>query len=235
MMMLTRLSLTLLMLGFLGLTGCTQFAPVSLYQLDAGASVGKQVDPNGVSVLLGPILVADYLRHEALLQRQDDGTLVPAHNARWAGNLASDLDHQVLRQLAARIDSQRLVLASEAPGFKAQVQVQLSISRLDSGPHQPVVLEAQWRLLGREGQLLDTRLVRLQEAHQGSVADQVRAQSLALQKLVEKLSDALQRSVAAAVASEEPRKKPALPAAREEPPKMPAVQPIRIEAEVFRF
>ena len=234
-MMVKRLPLSFLLAGLLTLTGCSHLMPVSLYQLDGGEVASKTADKDGMSVLLGPITVADYLQRESLLQRQDDGSLSTARGARWAGSLATDLDRQVLRQLSSRINSQRLVLASDNPNYKAQVQVLLSVTRLDSGPHQPAVLEAQWRLVGRDGQLLDTRLVRLQEQHQGTVPDQVRAQSVAVQQLVEQLAVAVQKSSTAALAVEEPRKKAPVPAARQEPPKMPVAEPIRIDAEVFRF
>ena len=49
-------------------------------------------------------------------------------------------------------DSQRTVLAPTNAEFKADVQVLLNIIRLDSGPQLPAVLEAQWRLLDRNGQ-----------------------------------------------------------------------------------
>lgn len=234
-MIVKRLPLTLLLAGLLTLTGCSHFMPVSLYQLDGGTSATKTADKDGMSVLLGPITVADYLQREALLQRQDDGSLSTAGNARWAGSLATDLDRQVLRQLSGRINSQRLVLASDNPSFKAQVQVLLSVTRLDSGPRQPAVLEAQWRLVGQEGQLLDSRLVRLEEKHQGAVADQVRAQSVVVQQLIEQLATAVKNHANTPIATEEPRKKAPVPAARQEPPKMPVAEPIRIDAEVFRF
>jgi hypothetical protein len=99
------------------------------------------------------------------------------------------------------------------------------------------VLEAQWRLLSKDGQLLDGRLVRKEEAHQGTITDQVRAQSLVMQQLVEELALAVeeQGNVAPAVA-EEPRKKaPVAPARKPEGPKIPVAEPIRIDAEVFRF
>jgi len=37
------------------------------------------------------------------------------------------------------------------------------------------------------------------------------------------------------IAAEEPRRKAPTPAARQEPPRMPVAEPIRIDAEVFRF
>jgi hypothetical protein len=115
------------------------------------------------------------------------------------------------------------------------VQVLLSITRLDSGPRQPAVLEGQWRLVGSNGQLLDTRLVHLEEKHKGPIADQVRAQSAVVRQLVDQLATAVKNSGSNPIAAEEPRRKTPVPAARQEPPKMPVAEPIRIDAEVFRF
>lgn len=231
-----RLPVFLLLAGVLSLAGCTRYQQTPLYQLDGGTlsvPTGKQ----GVAVLLGPISVADYLQREVLLQRQLDGSLTSAEGARWAGNLASEVDQQLLRQLASRLNSQNLVLAPAAPGFSPQVRVALSITRLDSGPQRPAVLEAQWRLTAADGKLLDGRLVRLEEAHQGSIVDQVRAQSLVVQQLVEQLALAVQEygNPAPVAAKPEPKPAPAKPAPRPSVPKIPVLEPGRDEAEVFRF
>ncbi len=231
-----RFPLMLLLTALFSLTGCTRHQPVPLYQLDSGA-IGVPAAEQGIAVLLGPVAIADYLQREALLQRQADGSLTPAEDGRWAGSLAADLDQQLLRQLAARLDSQRLVLAPAAAGFVPQVRVGLSITRLDSGPLRPAVLEAQWRLSGADGKLLDGRLVRLEEAHNGTLVDQVRAQSLVVQQLVKQMAEAVQAHHAATkVARPEPVRKPA-PAKPAAPatPRIPVVEPMRGEGEVFRF
>ena len=99
------------------------------------------------------------------------------------------------------------------------------------------MLEAQWRLAGADGKLLDGRLVRLEEAHSGSIVDQVRAQSLVLQQLVEQLADAVQTyGKPAPVATPAPARKPA-PAKPAAPavPRIPVAEAIRSEGEVFRI
>ncbi|MBC9252329.1 hypothetical protein A9179_18820 [Pseudomonas alcaligenes] len=230
-----RLPAVLLLAGLLGLVGCTAHKPMPLYQLDAGSPKVPQ-QAQGLAVLLGPVSIADYLQREAFLQRQNDGSLVAAEDARWAGSLAADIDQVLLRLLASRLDSQRLVLAPSHSGFTPDVQVLLNISRLDSGPHHPAVLEAQWRLLDRSGQLRDSRLLRLEEAHDGSAADQVQAQSRLLRQLVLQLGDAIEplRNQPVAEAS-----KPATPPARPSKPQqkapIPLVTPSRSNGEVLRF
>lgn len=236
-MKLLRLSSVLLLTGLLGLAGCTAHKPIPLYQLDNGnAAIPTQ--PQGLAVLLGPVSVADYLQRETLLQRQTDGSLLAADDARWAGSLAADIDQLLLRQLAWRLDSQRTVLApTTAADFKPDVQVLLNIIRLDSGPSHPAVLEAQWRLLDKSGQLRDSQLLRLEEAHSGTTADQVQAQSRLLRQLAQRLAEAIEPLRNQPIA-EAPKPavtpKPAKPKT-EQQPRIPLVAPTRSNGEVLRF
>lgn len=233
-----RIPLVLLLTGVLGLVGCVAFKPTPLYKLDSG-NPGVPLQKDGPAVLLGPVVVADYLQRETLLQRQPDGSLLPSEHDRWAGNLNADIDQVLLRQLAWRLDTQRMVLAPAAAGFMPDLQVQLTISRLDSGPQQPAVLEAEWRVLDKRGQLRDSRMIRVQEAHMGTPADQVRAQSVLLQRLAEQLAGNVQPLLKEPAPVAEVPRKPAAsaPERAKEPnePKIPMAAPVRTDVEVFRF
>lgn len=230
-----RLPLVLLC-GVLELAGCSMHQPVSLYQLDSGEP-GQPKQSAGMAVVLGPVSIADYLQRETLLQRQADGSLTAATDGRWAGSLSADIDQLLVRQLAWRLDSQRVVLAPASTGFTPDVQVLLSITRLDSGTNQPAILDAQWRLLDRRGQVRDNRIVHLEQQHQGSETAQVQAQGQLLQKLAEQLSIALKPLANQPAVVEEQPKKAAPVQVRKEPekPKIPLATPIRTDLEVFRF
>lgn len=113
----------------------------------------------------------------------------------------------------------------------------LTISRLDSGPKQPAVIEARWRLLDQKGDLKDSRVFHEEEQHQGSIGDQIRAQSDLLKRLAAQLAkDVKPIAVAAERRRRRPRASRWLPKVKEEEgPKMPLVVPIRTDAEVYRF
>lgn len=160
-----RLPFALLLTGLLGLSGCSMHQPVALYQLDSG-DPGQPSQSAGMAVVLGPVSIADYLQRETFLQRQADGSLSSATDGRWAGSLSADIDQLLVRQLAWRLDSQRVVLAPASAGFSPDVQVLLSITRLDSGKNQPAILDAQWRLLDRRGRVRDNRIVHLEQQHE---------------------------------------------------------------------
>lgn len=236
-MRVSRLTALFGLAGLLVLSGCASSPPPRFYQLQSGAPALPQ-SGRGMAILLGPLTLADYLQREALVQRQADGGLSMAGEARWAGSLENDVAQLLLRQLAGQLDTSRIAIYPDRIGFKPEVQVVLTIGRLDAGPQQPAVLEAQWRLLDARGDARDSRVLRLQEHHDGSLADQVRAQSLLLQQLSEQLAEAI-RPLATGGRSRAARRpvdaKPSVSVrtpANE--PAQPAV-PVRTDMEVFRF
>ena len=112
----------------------------------------------------------------------------------------------------------------------------LSITRLDSGKNLPAVLDAQWRLIDRRGQVRDNRIVHLEQPHSGSTADQVKAQGQLLQQLSEQLAVALKplANQPPLVEMRKPETK-AAPKQSAEKPRIPMAAPIRTDMEVFRF
>jgi len=93
-------------------------------------------------------------------------------------------------------------------------------------------LEAQWRLLDKDGKRQGGRLVRLQEEHLGSTADQVQAQSVLLQRLSEMLSDAIKPVLAK---NAEKNRVARSPNKAEQTPSLAPIEAIRTDMEVFRF
>ncbi len=238
---LMRLPLTMTLLGVLalGAVGCSVAPPTQFYQLQQPATDVASREST-TTVLLGPLKIADYLQRENLLQRETDGSLRLSQQARWAGSLQDDMGQFLVRQMSAQLGSSRISLYPDRIGMKAQAQVVLSISRLDSGVEQPAVLEAQWRLLDAQGDVGNSRVVRLEEAHNGELGDQVRAQSDLLAQLSKQLVEALQEALPVnSVKSRSHQKNTASvtkkpPQAQSETLSMPVVETER-ELEVYRF
>lgn len=181
------LPLVLLLLG-----GCAASTPLAFYQLPAPAA---QLPANaaGPAVLLGPLQLADYLQRESLMQRQSDQRLSVSPSGRWAGSLQDDIGNLLLATLATHLHSSDLALYPDRVGFSAQAQIILNISRLDSGPQQPAVLEARWRLLDARGQQRAGDLLQLREEHDGSLESQVAAQGRLIERLGQRLAEAVQQ------------------------------------------
>lgn len=228
---------TLVLLASTGLAGCMTQPPAPMYRLDSGTPEIPARE-RGAAVLLGPVQLADYLQHDAVLERLADGSLQGDESeARWAGSLKQDVDQLLLRHLAWRLDTQHLELAPASSGFSHDVQVEVRITRLDAGPLQPAVLEAQWLLFDSKGKRGASRLARLQEEHAGSTADQVRAQGVLLQRLSELMADSIAPLLEKSPMTRRPTKPPA--SARDStvipPPPVRSIEPQRTDMEVFRF
>jgi hypothetical protein len=223
----------LLLFAALTLHGCALLPPAQFYQLEQGGPT-LPADDKGPALLLGPLKLADYLQREHLVQRLGDDSLSFSQRSRWAGSLEDDVGQLLLRQLAGQLNTSRIALYPDRVGFDSQVQIVLSISRLDSGVKQPAVLEAQWRLLDAAGVQRSSRVVRLQASHNGKVADQVRAQSMLLQQMAGELALAIKAMPVAEAAP--PRKETS--AERPKPParnpRIPVVEPVP-QMDVFRF
>jgi uncharacterized protein len=214
----------------LGLSACSLQAPAPLYQLATG-KVNVPSARNGIVLLLQPLTVAHYLERDVLLQRQTDGSLLETQ-AHWAGNLGEDIELVLVAQLASQLHSPNVLTAASHAGLVADLQLQVSISRLDSGPQQPAVLQAQWRLLDKSGQLREQRLLRLEQAHSATLASQVQAQSLLLQELAKQLAQAVSQFQAALHAPvNSPPVRPRPPALAPSKP----VAPVTEATEVYRF
>lgn len=186
----------LLPFAFLLLGGCAASVPQQFYQLQGGTTLSTQ-NADGPAVLLGPLQLADYLQRESLLQRHSAQRLDVSTTGRWAGSLQDDIGQLLLATLAGDLHSSRLALYPDRIGFPAQAQIILHISRLDSGPQQPAVLEARWRLLDGQGEQRASDLLHLQQAHDGSLDGQVAAQSQLVEQLGQQLAAAVRKLPAA--------------------------------------
>ena len=167
--------------------GCSSIKSQEFYQL-TGTSNELDEQQGQDMLLLGPIKLADYLQREQLVQRQTDEQLAISNTARWAGSLQEEIGQLLLLQLMQETGNSNIALYPDRLGVRQQQQLIININRLDSGAEQPAVLEVQWRLLDAKGTMRDTRVIRLQAEHSGSVASQVKAQSVLLQQLARKLA-----------------------------------------------
>lgn len=212
-----------------GLGGCSNLpAPASVYQLSSAGFTAPNAQALTPVVAFSKLEIAPYLASTTLVQRLDDTTISLETPARWAVNLETAISQWLVRQLASTLKTQSVF--AEPPEHTAlDARIALQISRLDSGPAHAGVLDASWQVFNPNGTVAASRVLRLIEDHDGSLADQVRAQSV----LLERLSAALGESVVQALRKPVVEKKPE-PAAQPSAPIRPRAKPAR-SVEVFRF
>ena len=203
------------------LTGCAGLnTPVSFYQLNA-ETPAESTETKPV-VFVKNLKVAEYLKSDVLVQRMAPHRLEHTQ-ARWSTPLDQAINAQLLKQVGYGLDTQSVF--TKAPA-NFDVAVEIWLERLDSGPHSPAVIEARWQLSDAHLEVRASRSVQLTEVHDGSLDDQVRAQSL----LLSRLSAVLAQHIATLkpVAVEPP--KALVPEKNERPTAKPARA-----VEVFRF
>lgn len=177
--------------ALVGLVGCASQPSTEFYQLQSATPV-LAAQHSQQAVLLGPLRLADYLQRESLVQRQVGGRLEMSDKARWAGSLDNEVGQLLQRELSGLLTNSHVALYPDRVGLSPQQQVVLSISRLDSGPELPALLEAQWRVLDAEGGSCTSGMQQFSQAHQGDFSSQVQAQSQLLVQLAQQLANALQ-------------------------------------------
>lgn len=206
------------------LSGCSQVQGLwspDYYQLSGFLKTSSQpastTGKPDLRLVVGPISLADYLRQDALIQRQSDGTLKVDSRARWSAGLDQEVSQVLMSQLSGKLQRASLSPYRYRPA-NADLQLVLSISRLDSGPVQPAVLQANWQLLDNHGKQKAADWVQLQVRHNGQLSDQVRAQSQLLAQLADNLGGVVQRVQHQLLTA----RQPAVKAASKSPPKVPA-------------
>lgn len=213
-----------LVLGFALLTGCAvPKAPQTLYQLTLPT---RSVPTKSSPTVVANIGVADYLNTDIFLQRISPSE-VSESAARWVSPLAEALNEQLLLSLGQALNSNSLSSAA-LKNYDASVAIKLN--RLDSGPAEAAVLEARWQLFDQQNTLLASRVLTLSEVHDGSLADQVRAQGKLLELLARQIAEHLDVALQAQV----PAIEPVLTQPAPQPAERPKVKPAR-SVEVYRF
>ncbi len=233
--------LSLAFISLLGLSGCSfNKGPLNYYQLQSNEVI-EVTEDNQLAVLLGPVNVADYLQRETILQREESGSLSTSANARWAGNLQDDIGQLLLRQLSSDLKTSRIALYPDRVGFKPKAQIILSIRRLDSGRDQPAVLEAQWRVLDVDGNMQSSRVVTFKQQHNGTMDEQIRAQSSLLSKLAKQIAAAIELNNFAKLGTVRPNADAEVVTSKDKPRSeiekvtLPNFELGREGVEVFRF
>lgn len=171
---------------FILMAGCSM-KPASFYQLQAQQQEAN-LEAVGPAVLLGPVTLADYLQREQIIQRQEDGSLLLSKDGYWAGDLQGNIGQLLLNEMSRQLKSSNVALYPDRIGVEQQAQVILTLSRLDSGPQQPAVMEVQWRVLNKQGKTQETGMLSVEQEHDGSLLGQVKAQEKLLQQLAERLA-----------------------------------------------
>lgn len=152
----------------IGLAGCAVSDPTQYYALGqssarraestASASIGStpasRPDPAAaVSIGVGPVIIPGYLRRSQIVTRSGADHLELATFQRWAEPLEDGIARILAEQIGDRVPTERIVVYPwrGAIARALQYQVVVAVMRFDGSQGGDVMLDARWRILGKNG------------------------------------------------------------------------------------
>ena len=148
--------LILLALALL-ISGCGRSSPVTYYQLSAidadrpAAATGAIGD---AVIGLGPVRLPELLDRPQIVIRTGSNRLQLADDRRWAESLAENISRVLKENLAARLDSERILYYPWSQAAAVDYQIVIEILRFEGEGYSRADLEAIWSIQGRKGKIL---------------------------------------------------------------------------------
>lgn len=151
-------ALALLLAGCAGVSPPTHFYTLAPVQPPAPGGAAR---PPAVGV--GPIGVAEYLRRPQIVTRESATRLRLADFDQWVEPFDSLFPRVLAQDLAALLGTERVSLYPPPRDVRLDFAVEVDVIRFDAEPGTGVVLDALWRVYGRDGdRLLDQGRARIE-------------------------------------------------------------------------
>ncbi len=152
-----------------GMGGCVDSPATRLYLLTPRTiGNGTVAEQQTLSIGIGPVDLPPLLDRPEIVTRRGPGQIERAEFDRWAEPLADSIPSVLASDLGSQLGTERLaVLPWEASG-SFQYQVVVDVARFDGVMGKQVILDARWRVLGRDGRELVVRRSMLTEATDGA-------------------------------------------------------------------
>lgn len=172
--------------GLTLLTACGTTAPTRFYTLepDSDISLARSSSANvedlaNLTIAVGPFRFAEYLDRPNIVSRRGRTELDFADFDRWAAPLPANFQRTIAANLAAALQSKRILEYPTTLPFSSGYQVTGRVTRFDTEAEGRAVLTVQWGIRGADGEVLRPA-ARARYENDGSGRDyaaRVRAQS----------------------------------------------------------
>lgn len=142
-----------LLLAAVALSGCAGSAPSRFYQVTSPEPPGSAtlgLPAQGV-VGLETVRIADYADRQELVLRGAGGNLQVLEFDRWGGALPGMITSALARRISARLPGTPVTELPAARRLPLSHVVEVELDRFDAEAAGDAVLEARWRVFGREG------------------------------------------------------------------------------------
>ncbi len=201
-----RLLLVALALAALA-TGCLGRSPeVEYFSLQALAAKSGAVPSSGegLSLGVGPVALPRNLARPEIARRVGPSEITYDGGRRWAGSLDSELLRVLGANLAARLETDRVVVYPSGAPFSLTYRVSVDVERFEAGPDDAVTLRSRWVIRpgsgGGEAVAVGTSHI-VKSARSGRTGDLVAAHSAAVDALGQAIADRIRALAAETPAS----------------------------------
>lgn len=138
------------------LAACTGTQPSRFYQLTAPSVAGSPAGAAARRVVgLEKLDFPDYLDRPEMVLRSGGSRLRVLEYDRWGGTLESMATRALAQHLAAELKGMEIVELPLNRSFPLSHAIEVAVDRFDADETGGAVLEARWRVFGREGERLD--------------------------------------------------------------------------------
>lgn len=188
-----RIAVIILAIGVLTMAGCAPTPPPTYFQLEEPANVQLSGIERGIAVGVGPLNLPAYLDRPHIVTRATEHRLELSDFNRWAEPLKDSMLRVIAVNLSNQLETTRVfALPRRIPVVPIEFKVEINVARFDGRLGGEVVLVARWILLGKEDQLISTKVSIIREQSAGSDYDAlIKAQNKTLQKLSNEIAEAI--------------------------------------------
>lgn len=160
----------------------------SLSSLAPGSSSNNQL-----RIGVGPLEIPRLISRPQIVSRKTNNEIIMAEKHQWGGSLKEDLLQVISDNLSTLLSTENIEQYPWKFAFKPQYQVRINIERFDGQLGKKVVLQARWRLISHNKELLVKRTVITTPVSGKSYNAYVKAQSQALKTFSQKIAAAIKR------------------------------------------
>jgi uncharacterized lipoprotein YmbA len=160
--------LSAVLIGLTLASGCVHSDPARFYVLteaprSTGAAPAAAEPGTGAAVGIGPVSLPGYLDRVQIVTRRG-AQLEVADLDRWGEPLSEGVPRALAANLAALLQSERIVVYPWPASRTVELQVVVDVNRFDGVVGGDVLLEARWRVLARDRKELVLRSSTVREA-----------------------------------------------------------------------
>jgi uncharacterized protein len=133
---------------------CSQSAPTEFYTLS-----GMQVPPGGSSapktaVGVGPVILPDYLDRPQIVTRASGNRVMLANFHSWVEPVDGMFTRVLVGNLSSLLATDNVVAVPQRRPLPLDYQVEVDVARFDADVSGRAVLDARWRVFGKDGDTL---------------------------------------------------------------------------------